>query len=556
MSETTPSALADAYRRKAELHIALDEPAAALETFRKALALEPSSADTIARSGELQENLGLREEALASLRRAAALEPRSAALRRRIARVLADLREFDAQARELERAIALEPRDAGALLDLARLRLWRKELPSATALARRAVAEATDPEFEARARRVLGAAAALAGRRSEARRELDAALRLAPGDAESWVWSAELHRRAGDPRAALSDLRKADGLGYHALGSLINRFLAGLAATGRGPAPGDPDFAYIMSTVPPALIDLRDEGARSDPRRLRARLEKALAWLGGNRSLVQTFLVGSKKSRRLVNHVNYFPRDRLVFLQSTIHYGDYERVLSLFDRLIRREPREAYPYSHRAEVYLWVGRYDDARRDFARARRLNPKLLWPWVGAAACSMLLGDCARALRELDETKGRGSPSILCNWRGESYRRLGEPGRALRELARIPEKFPFRPAVWINTALAQGDLGDERAQTEMPRRLRRHMPEFILDAAREAGVRAPDSPDGSWTAEGARRTLESALALMRGNRSSWMYGYVLDGRYKVIRLRGTSPELVPANLHGFAWALDPEA
>ena len=199
MNDTPSAALADAYRRKAEALISADLPVEALETLGKALELElkrapGSAAEICARRGELQENLGLREDAVASLNRAATLDPRSASMSRRIAKALGDLREYDLQAKALERAVVLEPGDLTARLDLARVRLWRLELPRAIALARAAAADAPDPATEAHARRILGAACSLAGRRAEARRELDASLRLAPGDAETWVWSAELRR--------------------------------------------------------------------------------------------------------------------------------------------------------------------------------------------------------------------------------------------------------------------------------------------------------------------------------------------------------------------------
>jgi predicted Zn-dependent protease len=233
--------------------------------------------------------------------------------------------------------------------------------------------------------------------------------------------------------------------------------------------------------------------------------------------------------------------------QALLRFGDARMALRPFDRLLRAEPREAYPYSHRAEVYLWLGRYARAEKDFRRALALNDYLLWPKIGLAAAALLRGNPARAVERLEHASGRGgSDSILSNWWGEALRRLGRPREALARLARIPEKLPYRPAVWLNAALCRLDLDQPAEARRLYRALRRAIPEFLAEAERGASHgRVPR------TEAELRRALEKALALMRGNRSSWFYSYHQRGRPRVMRLRVADREKAPPMLRGYSWA-----
>lgn len=492
-------------------------------------------------TADIETYLGLWDRAGASIRTAATLGARDADVLIQAAALSRQMLAFDRAFQLLRRAVRCDPQSVNAVAALAGLHLWRGEFRQAAQHAANAIA--LNPGHPA-ARRIRGAAAAMQGRPALALAALDAAIQLDPRDAEAFVWRAEVRRRLGRLQDALEDLTRSLALVPAQLGAFINSALVKLALGEPVPTElGD----YIRSRVPREIADLKKEFSPYS-------LERTLEHMKGNRSVMTTFARGRGRRLRLVQHLHYFPRDILVELQSTIRFGDADRVLGQFDRLVRRTPGEAYLYSHRAEVYLWVGRYGDAARDFRRARKLNPGLLWPKVGLTGVHLMRGEFARARDRIEAiAKFGGSDSILGVWRGEIYRRLGDPERALAELGKVKEVLPFRPALWINLALTKGDLGDRDGQRELFLRLERHLGGFISDAVREAGLKASDRrrPDAA-----IRRALEKALEMMRGNRSRWMYTYFTRaGELRHIRIRSVPANAVPPGLVGYSWMLHRE-
>ena len=518
---------------------AADKAVEARGLCAKAESLFPRSPAVKVRAAELALVLGLVPEALESVRKAVELDPRSVNLLLRGAHILESARRYEDALELLARAVAAEPGAREAVLHAARLQLWRGDYKEARELA----AKASGHE----ALRIQGAAAGLLGKGKEAAKLLDEALAEAPKDIETLCWKGELARRAGDIDAASGFFARAREITpYPPLGALLNESLIAIAQK----RPVDQvELGLIASWVPESLVDVRANLPKSAPgvwinaanwRGLAEAFESALGHMKGNRSLTPTFLWED----RLVEYVHYFPRHYLVQLQSTVRFGDYRRVIGIFDRLVAETPEESYLYSHRAEVKLWVGLYAEALEDFKRARGLNDRLLWPKVGLGAATLLLGRLEEAKQLIETAALEASESIISTWRGEMFRKLGEPERALQELDRIREELPFRPAVYLNKALALCELGREDEAAAIVAGLKKHAPEFIADAESRA--------KGS----GAASVAASAFDLMRGCRSSWMYSYVVDDRLKIIQLRGIDMNRAPANLHGFSWLLHPDS
>ena len=54
--------------------------------------------------------------------------------------------------------------------------------------------------------------------------------------------------------------------------------------------------------------------------------------------------------------------------------GEYGRAIGEFNQAIRFNPSFALAYNNRAIAYHSKGDYDQARRDFNKARSLNPRI--------------------------------------------------------------------------------------------------------------------------------------------------------------------------------------
>ena len=528
--------------KAAVLFKTLEENPRALQACEAAVRLDPASSYARLVLADIEWSLGSRHNARAALEAALSLDRRSVVNRIWAYELHKEMGDYETAFDCLKQAVRLDPDNVAAVAKLAEAHLWRGEYALAVRHAEKALA--LDP-LCAGAFRTRGAAAVCRGRCERALPDLDRALELAPEDTEAFAWRGEAGRRLGRP-SAWQDLVKARLRCPFHLGALINQELILQA---RGESLPMADRSFIQTNVPKEIADLKKDLSLPQPTQAAASLERTLERMKGNRSAKTTFLAGPRGRERVVEHLHYFPRDPLVSLQAKLRFGSVDRVLGELDRLVKETPDEAYLYSHRAEVYLWVGRYQDAERDFRRARRLNPVLLWPKVGLAGVRLMVGDLKKGLALIEfAAKHGGSESIVLTWRGEIYRKLGKFKRALEEFEKIPEVPPFRPAGWINLALTKGALGDRAGQRRIFLALRRHMPEFMADAAAESGA----ARGGAWPDPAIRKVLEKGLQMMRGNRSRWMYTYFTrDGRLKLSRIRAVRAQDVPPQLVGNRWA-----
>ncbi len=519
----------------------------ALSHCEEALRLDPASSSAHLMRARLVYEMGLWERSLKAIKKAIATDPDSAPILMCAAELLEEMGEYGAAVRHLRKVVRMSPRSLGAAVKMGRLELWHGRFRQARLCAQRALA--LDPSHGP-AYIIRGAAAVLEGRYPKALADLDRAIELNPNEPEAYVWRGELHRLKRRLGPALADLDRAlKDFPYH-LGAFINIAIINRLMN----KPVSPERRqYIASCVPKEIVVLRT-GRQPVPLPKKG-LMRALASMKGNRSHKQTFLWGKGGRARLVDHIHYFPRNLLVDLQSKIRFGDADSVLEEFSWRLAQAPEEAYLYSHRAEVYLWVGRYADALSDFSRARSLNDALLWPKVGTAAVHLMQGQYAQALKLIQyAAKKGGTNSIISLWYGEIHRRMGDPAKALRTFDKIKEIPPFRPALWLNRALAMSTLGDREGPREILLALLRHLPEFMSDILHASGLSAQESKD--WRSDAVvQRLLEKGLEMMRGNRSRWMYTYYDDrDRLKIMRIHKIDPDLIPPGLRGNRWQFEP--
>lgn len=484
----------------ADLLRVLDALPQALEQARLALALEPgdTEAEKIAALVELE--LGDAAASQARMCRLAAARPNDASVMAHAARLLELAGDYASRTRALEAAARLAPADERAAFE------WADALLRRGDAARAAKASA--------AARVRGGAAVLRGRYAEA----DALLSGCGDDAGALVWRAEARLRLGKPREAVADLDRAEALGERGAPAQALRLLCD-AALGRELDAARYDL--VVSRVPRPLLGLGT--SLEGHERSTAVLEKALKVCGGYRAGRETFL----KDGALVRHERFFPRDPLLEAQALARFGAAP-ALARFAALIDAHPKDGYVRASYGELLLWLGRYDDARRELTLALKLDPALPWPNVGLCAAAALSGEPKRAWTHLEKAAAlHASPNARACWTVELRRRAGDAKKAREALQASTDLPPFRPALWLNAAL----LGDEAALAALEKAL----PSLLKEAAGDP---------------------ERALALMRGNRSSWLPTFMdARGALRPARLR-VDPETAPGALRGSPYLFEEAA
>ena len=190
--------------------VAANQPAAAIAHFQKALAADPHQPVVEYALGETLLDAERPREAIAPLRRAFDAGVHAEASGVDLVRALGAAGEREDAIRVLERVRPATENDADRWVALARLAIQLQEPRLAETFSRKALA--AKPGL-ASAQAQLGASFNLAGRFSDAARELEEAIRLDPHDAESHVGLAVAEANLGrmsDARARIQEALRID----------------------------------------------------------------------------------------------------------------------------------------------------------------------------------------------------------------------------------------------------------------------------------------------------------------------------------------------------------
>lgn len=494
---------------------------AALRHLDAALALEPAAARLmIERAGALAA-LGRRREAIESVHEALArAEAGDERLRREAARLLVEAGDLDGARGILAAALGAEGRSAEGLARLAQIDLWGGDLDAVEE--RAAAALAIDPGL-ADAHRLEGAARVLRGERRAAMTALDRAIEIEPEEYEAYFWRAEVRMREGDREGAYADLERGSVLARgNLLVARLLRMLTSIRCGERAMASrweGDPALAEIVGAVVALSADAEAIFAQGTCGEVAELLERALGALGGNRTITPTRLTAEGRLVRFIAPVT--PRYASRAALERIAVEPPEEVLRAFDEVIREHPGSGLPRCYRGELYLWLGRYGEAREDFEQLLAVHPRTRWAYVGLALLEILRGDpeaalaiSARGVRQMSDTLG---PAVIAV-RGEALRQLGRLDLAREDLSTALAINPTRVSAWINLGLAHGTAGDVAAQAAVLARLQVQATALLSDAASDLGVRlAEDRGEGEVAPSVIQAVLARSLEMMRGNRSS---------------------------------------
>lgn len=299
----------------------------------------------------------------------------------------------------------------------------------------------------------------------------------------------------------------------------MNGFFANELPAAVGPAEID------RATTPEALADL---------------LERLLGRMAGNLGPSPTLAeVAPGGGRRFVPLV-LPPTTRaqaVDALDSLRHVGPAgaERALA---ELRARNPRSVHPRCYMGELYLWLGRYGEAWREFVAARSIAPAR-WADIGMLAVLIFRGHLrlARLAAIYAERHHTFIPGgTLPVYRGVLRRRLGDLGGAIEDLQAALEAKPTRIGARIELALALRAAGRRMEVAPHSAILLQDARPVLVDAAASLGSSDLRDPDLVGDA-----VLEEALRSMRGNRSSTLVTWV-DRSGEVRTLNAPSSRALP--------------
>lgn len=514
----------------------------ALAHLDRLIATSPPSPALQLNAAHLRSRVGEHARARVHMLEAIRLEPDRAALRAGAALLLAE-------GGYGEEARAQTERLTGAAADAVRaqLCLWGADLEGAAMHSERCLARAPT---DALGHRVRGAIALRRGDPTGALRALDASLAADSSDPETYVWRAEALLRLGEHDRATAEVDR--GLGRsdrYLFAAQVIRLLATLLGerdeTQRLSAPSFTEIREGCAEVDPSAREIFARGERSE---VIPALERVLARLGGNRGDRPTWLAeGAPGPRPLLARTGARFDSRWAL--DLIRIAPLDEVLGRLDECAARHRDSSLPLAHRGEANMWMGHYDEARRDLERALEINLYTRWAYVGISALENIAGRSERALEVSAlgvQRMGSTGPAVYVN-RGEAYRRLGRFAEAIEDLETARRINPTRLGGTINLALAYGAAGHEDRAAALHREIVAEAPGLVSDAALAIGV--DDWQELAPAAEKRARLLESALVLMRGNRSSSCHTYVTDGGVvrTAPRRSGAAGEGDPAGLRG---------
>ncbi len=268
----------------------------------------------------------------------------------------------------------------------------------------------------------------------------------------------------------------------------------------------------------PAVVGHEElERAFGGPRDLGDLLERLLDRMAGNLGLAPTLSeIGPGGERRFVPvAVPRSTRALSVEALNSLRHAGPASVEAALTALRVRYPRSVHPLCYRGELHLWLGRYDEAWRDFVAASRIAPAR-WAHIGLLAVLVLTGRHWRARLAAAYADRRHDfipAGTLPVYRGVLRRRMGDLVGAIADLGAAVDAKPTRVGARMELVLALRSAGRHGAATEHAAVVVRDAAPVLVDAA--AALALPFHREPALLA--GDEAFEEALRSMRGNRSS---------------------------------------
>ena len=328
--------------------------------------------------------LGEHEQASKWFLRAVQLNKRDHNTTLRTVELLKDIGKFKEAESVLARSHQKHPDKAEFALVLAELHLWKGEYQQARLIHNQLPPTVANDE---RARKIQGILELLSGDPNKAKTIFSQLVKNNPGDNESSLWLAEIYLREENPTAAaplLTRARQKQQTGAH---MALDYFYRLQSSRSNDDEKSCSDFASILKALGhTSSINLKDK-THSELDKL---IFSALDRFKGNRSSVLTQVeaqgTNTTTSKPRLKHLRLNTPDSIVGSRAAcsdalrqLRTHSANQVLQNFNELISLYDTSPHPFFYRGELYLWLGEWDKAYRDFDEGTtRLTTR--WSFVG--------------------------------------------------------------------------------------------------------------------------------------------------------------------------------
>lgn len=445
-----------------------------------------------------------------------------ASFARQAAKVLAQVERHDARLAVLTHALdGLAEPPVDLVAHAAQLHLWRMELDQAAAALARV--EPTPPI------QVLQAGVSvLAGEPEAALEILDAATLEGNDLLEGLLWAAEANLALGRDTEALACVEAHVTRENTLVAFMLLLLVHARTESDARLAQLVTEATYLDSLIADVLPTMCDAealaAAHREPRTFATLIRDLLTRMGGNRTARPTWCRRSEDGRTTLEPVRVRPSGREAAVEALIRIRTEppDVVLAGFEPVLEAYPSSPHPHTYRGELLIWLGRYEDALREFERADARAPTR-WSHVGRAAAYDLLNDGDQSAHWTAQGAlrfGELRTATTHVYRGERLRKTGDLAGAREDLEIALEVKTRRVGARVNLALVYRATGDEDGWRRSIDQLVRDAPALLF----EAGVRDPSAID--------ERHLHTVLEWMAGNRSSFLHTAIdPDGNFRVI-------------------------
>jgi TolB-like protein/Flp pilus assembly protein TadD len=156
---------------------------------------------------------------------------------------------------------------------------------------------------------------------------------------------------------------------------------------------------------------------------------------------------------------------------SMFHDWDAHGAEQQFRIALQLNPNDATAHHWYGLLYLYTGRFDEAKREVRRAQELDP--LAPILPAVLSRVYLfaGDTDQAIRiALDAILRDPTYAVIHDALGQAYRQKGQYGPALEQFNQYLRLSHSDPDAWTNLAQTYAQMGDRAKAIEILNRLQK--------------------------------------------------------------------------------------